>query len=346
MNQYQRLTPDERYVIETGLRENLKRSAIARMIGRPASTVTREIQRNESQNGIYRSKTAQKQTLVRSKTSHLHVRITPEHWEAVETCLREEHSPEQISGRLKTTLGLSICYEMIYRHIAKDAKSGGDLYLHLRQRKKVRRPRCRKVDDRRGQICNRIGIEERPAVVDERSRAGDWEIDTIVSRESKHVLVTAVERTTLATIIQLVPTREARAVTDALIRRLSPYKQAVLTITADNGKEFAYHEKVAKKLSALFFFARPYHSWERGTNENTNGLIRQYFPKKTDFSKITKAQVAAVEWKLNNRPRKSLNYKTAAEYFCEQTGLPLPAGRGKGLTPEDLYNDCTFALAS
>jgi IS30 family transposase len=171
-------------------------------------------------------------------------------------------------------------------------------------------------------------------------------VDTIVSRESKSVLVTAVERKTLTTIIERVPSKEADVVARALIRRLSPYKNWLHTITGDNGKEFADHVKIASKLSAQFYFARPYHSWERGTNENTNGLIRQYFPKKTDLAILSNKEIRLVEQRLNNRPRKSLGYFSTAEYFQQQTGLPLPMGMGRCLDVNKLYNCRNFAIAA
>ena len=346
MNQYHRLTQHERYVIETMRRNDFTLSEIAKMLNRSVSTVTREIERNLQNDGRYSWAYAHRQSRHRLKVSHRHTRITHKHWQCIEACLREQHSPEQIAGRLKTKTHFSISPERIYQYVAEDAKSGGDLYTNLRQRKKVRRPRGRKSEDRRGQIRNRVSITERPSIVDERSRVGDWEVDTIVSRESKDVLVTAVERTTLATIIERVSCKEADAVARALIRRLSPLQEWVQTLTGDNGKEFAGHQKVAAKLSASFYFAQPYHSWERGTNENTNGLIRQYFPKKTDFALLSKKEIKMVEQKINSRPRKSLGYLSASEYFLEKTGLPLPAGRGRCVDVNKLYSNCTFAIAA
>jgi IS30 family transposase len=242
--------------------------------------------------------------------------------------------------------GTSISHEWIYNHVIRDARAGGDLFKSMRKQHKKRKRRLPKSEDRRGQIKNRIGIENRPEIVESRERVGDWEVDTVVSRESKTVLVTAVERKTLLTRIILAPSREAAIVTKALIRGLKKCKSHVLTITGDNGKEFADHESIAVALDAGFYFARPYHSWERGTNENTNGLIRQYFPKKTDFSKLTDKDVASVEWKINTRPRKTLGYKTASEVFKEQTGYALPAGRAPGNTPKKLYSHRKLALAA
>jgi IS30 family transposase len=242
--------------------------------------------------------------------------------------------------------GISVSHEWIYNHVIRDARDGGELFKSMRKQHRKRKRRLPKSEDRRGQIKNRIGIENRPEIVESRERVGDWEVDTVVSRESKTVLVTAVERKSLLTRIILAPTRESTIVTKALVRGLKRYKKYVYTITGDNGKEFADHEEVAEVLEACFYFATPYHSWERGTNENTNGLIRQYFPKKTDFSKLTAEDVASVEWKINNRPRKSLGYKTASEVFKEQTGFALPAEKASGNTPRNLYSRRKLALAA
>ena len=323
----------------------MKQSAIAKLIVVNKSTISRELSRKKNRKGSYRAKNAQKRAEKLAKTSHMHKKIEPKIWQTIDLALKQYHSPEQISGRFKSENGVSISTETIYTHVYKDQKRGGDLYQFLRKRHKKRKCRKPNIIDRRGTIRNRIGIEERPSVVDERSRVGDWAVDTIVSRESKSVLVTAVERRTLYTRIMLIPTREAQMVTSALTESLSSIKEFVLTITGDNGKEFALHEQTAQNLEASFYFARPYHSWERGTNENTNGLIRQFFLKKTDFSSVSIERVAEVEWLINNRPRKSLRYKTALEMFEKETLCDLPAGRSHWIKPNQLYSKPIVALA-
>ena len=346
MNPNPHLTPEQRYTIEVGLATGKFRKEIALMLGVHPSTVGREIKRNSSSSGIYLYEKAQKQTEKRSKTNHVHYVINAAQWSAIDDCIIAKHSPEQITGRLKSAFGISVCHESIYQHILKDAKAGGSLYRSLRQSRKKRRQRRVNKEERRGCIKNRIGIEQRPEIVEDRSRVGDWEVDTIVSRESKPVLITAVERCSLATKIIRVNCKEAPVVSNALVDKLSDYKEVVLTITGDNGKEFAGHEQIAKELNTDFFFARPYHSWERGTNENTNGLIRQYFPKKTDFSKVTDEEVRVTECAINNRPRKSLGYRTAAEIFEEQTGKSILTQKKFDISTEELYLKCKVALAT
>jgi len=345
MERKSRLTSEQRYTIEQCLSNRMSQSAIAKLISVDKSTISRELSRNKNRKGSYRANNAQKRAEKLARTSHVYRKFDPETWQTVDAALQQFHSPEQIKGRLKIERDISISTETIYTHIYKDQKRGGTLYQFLRKRHKKRKSRKQNIIDRRGTIRNRIGIEERPSVVDDRSRVGDWEVDTIVSRESKSVLVTAVERRTLYTRIMHIPTREAQMVTSALIESLSSIKEFVLTITGDNGKEFALHEQTAQSLEASFYFARPYHSWERGTNENTNGLIRQFFPKKTDFSLISIERVAEVEWLINNRPRKSLQYKTALEMFENETLCDLPAGRSHWIKPNQLYSKPIVALA-
>ena len=228
--------------------------------------------------------------------------------------LEQDWSPEQISGRLKKNGKPSVSHETIYQFIIDDQKNGGELYKHLRQKRKKRRKRI-KNGDHRGQIPNRVSIDERPAIVDSKERVGDWEIDTVIGKSHKGAFVTAVERKTKYSCIRHVPRKEAALVSEALIEMLSPFKELVFTITADNGKEFSEHEKIAAALNAQFYFAHPYSSWERGLNENTNGLIRQYYPKKTSLVSVDKQKLADVQNKLNNRPRKTLGFDTPEQLF-------------------------------
>lgn len=232
--------------------------------------------------------------------------------------LNQDWSPEQISGWLKANNQLAVSHETIYQFIIRQQKNGGDLYTHLRQNRKKRRKRI-KTKDRRGQIPDRVSIDQRPAIVDNKERIGDWEIDTVIGKNHKGALVTAVERKTKFTCISHVPKREAALVSKALVRMLMPYKKMVHTITSDNGKEFAKHQKIAKALNAQFYFAHPYCSWERGLNENTNGLVRQYFPKKSSLVDVNKEQIVEVQNKLNNRPRKSLNFQKPATIFLKSS---------------------------
>ena len=228
--------------------------------------------------------------------------------------LEDYLSPEQISGRLLLEKGVKISHETIYRHIWKDKEDGGVLYKLLRTQGKKYRARGSNKDSR-GQIKNAVSIDERPEIVEEKSRIGDWEIDTVIGKNHKQALVTIVERVSKFTVMKKVENKTAELVAAATIELLRPYRDRVLTITADNGKEFAHHEKVAKALECDYYFAHPYSSWERGLNENTNGLIRQYFPKGSSFKEITGRMVKRAKGQLNRRPRKTLEYATPMEVF-------------------------------
>ena len=227
--------------------------------------------------------------------------------------IREELSPEQITGHLKDIGEPSVSPEWIYQHLYANKRNGGDLHTHLRCQKQ-RRKRYGSTE-RRGQIKNRVSIEKRPAVVDLRSRVGDWEADTVIGKQGHSVLVTLVERKTRFTVAIKAANKTARAVTNAICENLKPYQDRVLTLTYDNGREFAYHEEIARDLTAEGFFAHPYHSWERGLNENTNGLIRQYIPKGKDIDDLSDEDVAKIIGKINSRPRKCLGFKTPNQLF-------------------------------
>ncbi len=227
--------------------------------------------------------------------------------------MREDWSPEQITGHLKDIGELGVSPEWICQRIYADKSTGGDRRTRLRCQKQ-RRKRYGSIE-RRGQIKNRVSIEKRPAVVDLRSRVGDWEADTVIGKQGHSVLVTLVERKTRFTVAIKAANKTARAVTDAICDYLKPYQERVLTLTYDNGREFAYHEEIARELTAEGFFAHPYHSWERGLNENTNGLIRQYIPKGKDIDDLSDEYVAEIVEKINNRPRKCLGFKTPNQLF-------------------------------
>jgi len=235
----------------------------------------------------------------------------------VEEKVRQDWSPEQISGWLKRSQAIQISHEWIYQHILADQQADGKLYTHLRQHGK-RRKRYG-MYDRRGNLPNRVSIEERPEVVQRRERLGDWEIDTLVGKGQRGALVSLVERKSRYTLLQPVTHRLANLVADATISLLQPFTDLVHTITGDNGKEFAEHVRIAETLQAHFYFAHPYSAWERGTNENTNGLVRQYFPKKTDFSKVAQSETQVAVDKLNQRPRKCLDFKSPFEVFFDQS---------------------------
>ena len=310
---YKQLTLRERYEIKAYMQAGISKRRIAELIGVHNGTIYREVDRNKGSGG-YDPELAQKKAEARRAGARKHIRFTDEVKERVKELLSLDFSPEQISGYLEKKEGIRISHETIYQHVYADQRAGGDLYTHLRWSRKKRRKRLGKKD-RRGQIPDRVSIDERPEVVDDKERIGDWEVDTMIGKNHKGVLVTAVERKAKYSCIGHAPNRTAELVTKALIDMLCPYQDKVLTITVDNGKEFSMHKKIAKALKTDVYFAHPYHSWERGLNENTNGLIRQYFPKKTSFENLKEQDIKFVEQRLNNRPRKSLEFKTPAQCF-------------------------------
>ena len=314
---YKQLTYEQRVEIHALLKAEQTQTQIAEIIGVSKSTVCRELKRNTGLKG-YRPKQANQQALYRRRRAEKHIRFTDEVKEDVIKYLKQDWSPEQISGRLKVLNKATVSHETIYQFVINDQINGGELYKHLRLGRKKRRKRI-KTNDRRGQIPNRISIDKRPAVVDNKELIGDWEVDTIIGQNHKGALVTAVERKLKFTCISHVRKREADLVTRALIHMLKPYQAFVHTLTGDNGKEFSEHQKISGTLNAQFYFAHPYSSWERGLNENTNGLIRQYFPKKSSLVSVNKEQIIDVQNKLNNRPRKSLNFLTPTELFLNSS---------------------------
>ena len=310
MRTYHQLTQEQRYQIYALKKTKHSLSEIAVVIGVHKSSVSRELKRNRGQRG-YRPQQAHELASGRRQKSV--PRITAEVWNLVESLLRQDWSPEQISGRLKKEQKVCISHEWIYQYILADKRAGGDLYKHLRCQKK-RRKRYGTYD-RRGKLPNCRSIEERPAIVSTRKRLGDWEVDTIMGRKQKQAMVTLTERKSRFTLLGKVSRRTACAVRQQVCRLLLPVMDKVHTLTSDHGKEFADHAQIAEMLQLKFYFAHPYAAWERGTNENTNGLLRQYFPKKSDFQATSNKEVERAMLKLNFRPRKSLRYKTPFEVF-------------------------------
>jgi len=310
MRTYRQLTQEQRYQIYALKKTGHSYSETAEVIGIHKSTVSRELKRNRGQRG-YRPHQAQSLAMERRQKGV--PRITVEVWAKVESLLRQDWSPEQICGRLKKEQRICISHEWIYQYVLEDKRAGGDLYRHLRCQKK-RRKRYGKYD-RRGKLPNCRSIEERPAIVNGRKRLGDWEVDTIIGKRHKQALVTLTERKSRFTLLGKVAQRTAQAVQNQIHRLLLPVADKVHTLTSDHGKEFAYHQQIAEMLQLKFYFAHPYAAWERGTNENTNGLLRQYFPKKHDFRLVSHKEIEQAMSKLNFRPRKSLRFKTPFEVF-------------------------------
>jgi len=307
---YHQLTQAQRYQIYALKKTKHSLAEIATVIGVHKSSVSRELKRNQGQRG-YRPQQAHELALGRRLKAI--PRITARVWAVVEKLLRQDWSPEQISGRLKKEQGIRISHEWIYQYILADKQANGDLYKHLRCQKK-RRKRYGTYD-RRGKLPNCRSIEERPAIVQARKRLGDWEVDTILGRKHKQAMVTLTERKARFTLLGKVPRRTAQAVHKQVCKLLLPVKDKTHTLTSDHGKEFADHEQIAETLHLKYYFAHPYAAWERGTNENTNGLLRQYFPKKSDFQSVSKLEVEQAMSRLNFRPRKSLRFKTPFEVF-------------------------------
>lgn len=316
MINYRQLTQEQRYQIYALMKAGFNQTEIASEISVDKSTVSREVRRNHGQRG-YRPKQAQELAAARQQL-RVAPRIQPPTWRQVETLLGQQWSPAQIAGRLKLERQPAVSHERIYQHIYSDKRAGGTLHLNLRCQK-LRRKRYGRYD-RRAQLQGRRSIEERPRSVDAKRRRGDWEADTIIGRNHQQAIVSLVERKSKFVRLEKVTRNTAELVGQAVREQLQSL--TVHTITSDNGREFAQHQRIAQHLKADFYFAHPYSSCERGLNENTNGLVRQYFPKKSDFSKITDKQINKVVERLNHRPRKTLGYKTPNEVFFK---LPLVA---------------------
>lgn len=312
---YTHLTQDERYQIAILNKAGHDQSEIAQLMNRHPSTISRELRRNRGQRG-YRPKQAHAFSQARMKACENGPRVSSEIWAVVDAKLVETWSPEQISGHLKANGEPTVSHESIYQRIYADKRAGGTLHRTLRCQK-VRRKRYG-GRERRGTIPNQVSIDLRPAIVAERARFGDWEADLVIGAGQKQALVTINERTSRYSLIAHVPFKTAQAVSDAMISLLTPFAANVHTLTTDNGKEFAQHERIAGALNADFFFAHPYSSWERGANENMNGLIRQFFPKKMCFESITSKDTELAMHRLNHRPRKCLGFKTPHEVFMNQ----------------------------
>ncbi len=309
MSTYTQLTREQRYQIKALLDTDISYRKIAKTIRVSPSTISRELKRNLGERG-YLPNQAHEKALARKKKK-IKPRIKEEVWVLVKKELREDWSPEQISGKLKMS-EIFISHERIYQYVYADKRAGGTLWKHLRHPKKYRKRAGGR--DRRGKIPNRRSIEERPAIVDERSRIGDWEADLILGKNHQGVAVTLTERNSRFTLLRTLPSKHAEPITQAIIELLK-WDERLKTITFDNGKEFARHEEIASALNADCYFAHPYSSWERGTNENTNGLIRQYLPKSRNLKEVSMEEEMMVMDKLNLRPKKCLGFKTPYEVF-------------------------------
>jgi transposase, IS30 family len=305
-----RLSQEERYRIHALREAGFSMRCTAEALARSPSTVSRELRRNRHAQR-YLPEQAQRMSQQRRAHASQRPRIDAERIEQIHALLAEDFSPEQIAGRTHLA-----SHEWIYRHIYANQKRGGQLFKHLRKRRRQRRRRG--LRDGRGQLLHRRHWSERAAVVEQRSRLGDWELDTIRASTGKAVVVTMTERRSRLHLLAHSPDGTAENVRNAIIQRLGRLRDAVHTLTADNGKEFADHQLIAAALQGDFYFADPYSAWQRGSNENANGLTRQYLPRHTDFSMICDAHLRWIEQRLYNRPRKILGFKTPLEVFSEE----------------------------
>ena len=316
MKKYKQLTLSLRYQIFAYKNENYTISKIAELIGVNKSTVSRELKRN-STNDYYSAQQAQIKASSRDKFKKRHKQLTNKLKLRIGKLLKEGLSPVQLVGRIYLKYKISLSHETVYRYIYSNQKSGGRLYKSLRHQNKKYTKRSSQYKTR-GQIKNRVNISKRDKIVESKTRFGDFEVDTIIGKDHKGAIVTLVDRKSKYTLMRIVESKHADVVTKAIIELLHPIKHLVHTITADNGKEFSYHEEVAKSLDIKFYFCDPYSSWQRGLNEHTNGLIREYIPKKSKFDNVNTTQIVIIQNKLNNRPRKILKFYTPNEIFFKE----------------------------
>lgn len=313
MSTYRHLTQNERYMIANLQGNGYSQREIAQLLRRSPSTISREIRRNSTADGYHPGQAdAQAQRRRWDATSRT---ISDQQWAIIEEKIRQDWSPEQIHGWLDRTGQQPVSHEWIYQYIYRDQGAGGTLHTHLRCQKTQRKRYG--TYQKRGPIPHRVSITERPAIVEERTRLGDWEGDTILGKGRQQAIVSLVDRTTRFTLLAKVERKTAEAVQQAIVRVLKPLKAVTETLTFDNGGEFAAHRTITQKLQAAVYFAHPYAAWERGTNENTNGLVRQYLPKGTAFDAVTDADLERIMHRLNTRPRKCLDYQTPAEVFYD-----------------------------
>ncbi|MBU3615596.1 IS30 family transposase, partial [Polynucleobacter sp. Latsch14-2] len=301
------LSQTERYQIYILMKDGKTQTQIAQLMDRHKSTISRELARNTGNRG-YRPRQACLLSEERSLGCRNAAQITADQWNQAVDYLLAQWSPVQIANQV------GISHETIYRHVYADKAAGGSLYQQLRCQKKCKK-RYASGRDRRGQIVGRRPISERPAHIETRSQVGHWEGDTVIGAHHKQAVVTLVERKSGYAVIAKVINKTADLVSSAIISKLAPMAPLVKTITFDNGKEFAEHRRIDTALKSTTYFADPFASWQRGSNENFNGLLRQYIPKKRPLSTVSDAELRMIQDRLNNRPRKRLGFKTPNEVF-------------------------------
>ena len=311
------LTREQRYTICSMLQRGYNQSEIARVINKDKSVVSRELRRNaDARSGQYKDDLAQRKYLKRQEFKAKPRTFTPEVEQYVRDKLRLKYSPEQIAGVAKITGDKCVSHERIYQFIWKDKRQKGTLYLDLRNRGRRYKKRS-VINDKRGTIPNRTDISQRPSEVELRERFGDLEIDLIIGKNHKSAILTINDRATGLAKLRKLKGKDAEELAKATINCLKDWKPLLHTITSDNGKEFSSHQTIAQELNIDFFFAKPYSSWQRGSNENYNRLVRQYVPKKIDFNYVTHDYIEYVERQLNNRPRKRFGYLSPNQKFSD-----------------------------
>lgn len=316
---YHQITPAERYTLGVLRKQGFSNAKIAEFLGRHRSTIGRELRRNCRKDGGYRPSVAQEKTNGRRRRSRRNSQFGSAEWELIETLLRDRFSPEQISGWLELVDLLEISHQTIYRRVKQDRKRGGTLWRHLRQ--PVRYRKRYGTPEKRGRLAGKRHISERPGEVELRVEIGHWEMDLVVGMPDQHCIVTLVERATGTTMIGKLRCRKAAAVNKRVIDLILSHPGLFKTITVDNGPEFHGYEEIERATGVTFYFATPYHSWERGTNENTNGLIRQYVPKRTSMKRLNQDRCDAIARALNNRPRKRHGFRTPLDCLADHFAI-------------------------
>ena len=314
MRTYHQLTSEERYALSMLRKQGHTQAQIARTLGRHRSTISREVRRNSRKDGGYRPSTAHDFARWRRSRSRRNQRFDADAWALVVECLELQWSPDQIAGRLRRTRSLRISHETIYRYVWLDRHRGGSLHRHLRCAAKKRRKRYGR-NDSRGRLPGKRHISERPPGAVNRSRVGHLEGDTVLGSFDKHCILTLVDRKTGYLWIGKLRNRTVAETNRCAIELINRAARPVRTLTFDNGTEFHGYKTIEQQTGASVFFATPHHSWERGTNENTNGLIRQYLPKRKSMAHITQADCDAIADLINNRPRARLDYRTPMECY-------------------------------
>jgi len=314
---YKHLTLQERYLINA-YKSIKTQKEIANIIEAHPSTISRELKRGRGEIGkdywpvASHEKALKRQT---DKSKNANLKLTTETIQLIKKYLQIEYSPEQIAATLTLKYNQPISYVTIYKYIYINRLSDGDLYKQLRHKGKRR---VKYTSKRKSRIKDRVSIHKRPEIVEDKTRLGDFEIDTIIGAGRRGAIVTIVDRKSMYLKLSIPCGKKSEIVAKEILRLLRPFKKKVHTITTDNGLEFAQHKKVSKALKCDFYFCDPYSSWQRGLNENINGLIRQYIPKGSSFENISKKQIRHIEERLNHRPRKSLEWKTPHEVFHEK----------------------------